>query len=59
MLAQRGELLMSSARPGFCSTFRASNLQGALQLLEELRQTPISYQPQLHPPDARGHSEYS
>ncbi|KAM8766703.1 uncharacterized protein gon4la isoform 1-T2 [Acanthopagrus schlegelii] len=55
MLAQRGELLMSSARPGFCSTFRASNLQGALQLLEELRQTPISYQPQLHPPDARGH----
>ncbi|XP_026155243.1 GON-4-like protein isoform X2 [Mastacembelus armatus] len=55
MLAQRAELLMSSACPGFCSVFRASNLQGALQLLEELQQTPISYQPQHHPPDARGH----
>ncbi|XP_044028246.1 GON-4-like protein [Siniperca chuatsi] len=55
LLAQRGELLMSSGRPGFCSVFRASNLQGALQLLEELRQTPISYQPQHHPPDTRGH----
>ncbi|XP_045915181.1 GON-4-like protein isoform X1 [Micropterus dolomieu] len=55
LLAQRGELLMSSGRPGFCSVFRASNLQGALQLLEELRQTPISYQPQDHPPDTRGH----
>ncbi|XP_040909821.1 GON-4-like protein isoform X1 [Toxotes jaculatrix] len=55
VLAQRAELLMSSARPGFCSVFRSANLQGALQLLEELRQTPISYQPQHHPPDARGH----
>ncbi|XP_022603122.1 GON-4-like protein isoform X2 [Seriola dumerili] len=55
VLAQRSELLMSSARPGFCSVFRSSNLQGALQLLEELRHTPISYQPQHHPPDARGH----
>ncbi|XP_051246664.1 GON-4-like protein isoform X3 [Dicentrarchus labrax] len=55
LLAQRGELLMSSGCPGFCSVFRASNLQGALQLLEELRLTPISYRPQHHPPDARGH----
>ncbi|XP_070778322.1 GON-4-like protein [Enoplosus armatus] len=55
LLAQRGELLMSPGHPGFCSVFRASNLQGALQLLEELRQTPISYQPQHHPPDTRGH----
>ncbi|XP_067353191.1 GON-4-like protein isoform X3 [Channa argus] len=55
VLAQRSELLMCPVRPGFCSIFRASNLQGALQLLEELRQTPISYQPQHHLPDARGH----
>ncbi|XP_041810670.1 GON-4-like protein isoform X4 [Chelmon rostratus] len=55
LLAQRGELLMSSGRPGFRSIFRASNLQGALRLLEELWQTPISYQPQHHPPDARGY----
>ncbi|XP_071355555.1 GON-4-like protein isoform X2 [Trachinotus anak] len=55
LLAHRSELLMSSARPGFCSIFRSSNLQGALQLLEELQHTPISYQPRLHPPDARGH----
>ncbi|XP_040928747.2 GON-4-like protein [Betta splendens] len=54
MLAQRAELLMSAAHPGLCSIFRASNLQGALQLLEELRLTPIVYQPQCHPPDARG-----
>lgn len=46
------------ALPGFCSVFRASNLQVALQLLEELRQAPISYQPQLRPRDARGRSEY-
>ncbi|XP_070840603.1 GON-4-like protein [Chaetodon trifascialis] len=55
LLAQRGELLMSSGRPGFRSIFRASNLQGALQLLEELRRTPIGYRPQHHPPDARGY----
>ncbi|XP_051811671.1 LOW QUALITY PROTEIN: GON-4-like protein [Acanthochromis polyacanthus] len=55
ILAQRGELIRSTDRPGFCSAFRASNLQGALQLLEELRQAPISYQPQLRPPDARGY----
>ncbi|XP_076610154.1 GON-4-like protein [Chaetodon auriga] len=55
LLAQRGELLMSSSRPGFRSIFRASNLQGALQLLEELRRTPIGYRPQHHPPDARGY----
>ncbi|XP_037330678.2 GON-4-like protein isoform X2 [Pungitius pungitius] len=55
LLARRGELLMSSSRLGFCSAFRAPNLQGALQLLEELQKTPISYQQQLHPPDSRGH----
>ncbi|XP_034456389.1 GON-4-like protein [Hippoglossus hippoglossus] len=55
VLAQRAELLMSSSRPGFCSVFRSSNLQGALQLMEELRQTPISYKSQHHPPDARGY----
>lgn len=58
LLAQRGELLMSEVRPGFCSAFRASNLQGALHLLEELRQAPISYKPRHHPPDNRGYSEY-
>lgn len=30
----------------------------ALQLLDELRQAPISYRPQLRPRDARGRSEY-
>ncbi|XP_070701971.1 GON-4-like protein [Pempheris klunzingeri] len=55
VLAQRGELLMSPGRPGFCSAFRASNLQGALQLLDELQQAPLSYQPPPHPADARGH----
>ena len=59
LLAQRGELLMSEVRPGFCSAFRASNLQGALHLLEELRQAPISYKPRHHPPDNRGYSEYN
>ncbi|KAM6903919.1 GON-4-like protein isoform 1-T1 [Lycodopsis pacificus] len=55
LLAQRGELLMSSGHPGFCSVFRASNLKGALLLLEELQETPIRYQQQVHPPDSRGH----
>ncbi|XP_061598030.1 GON-4-like protein isoform X2 [Cololabis saira] len=55
MLAQRGELIRAAGYPGFCSVFRASNLQVALELLEELRETPITYQPQHHPPDARGH----
>ncbi|KAM6974312.1 GON-4-like protein [Tautogolabrus adspersus] len=55
LLAQRAELLVSSSRPGFCSAFRASNLQGALQLLEELKQMPINYQLQPRPPDARGY----
>ncbi|XP_077937206.1 GON-4-like protein isoform X2 [Gasterosteus aculeatus] len=54
LLAQRGQLLMSSGRLGFCSVFRAPNLQGALQLLEELQKNPITYQQQLHPPDCRG-----
>ncbi|TKS89253.1 GON-4-like protein GON-4 -like protein [Collichthys lucidus] len=30
---------------------------GALQLLEELRHSPVSYQPQHRPPDARGHTK--
>ncbi|XP_068188567.1 GON-4-like protein isoform X2 [Antennarius striatus] len=55
LLAQRDELLMSSDHPGFCSAFRASNLQGALQLLEELQETPVSHQQQPRPPDARGY----
>ncbi|RVE67145.1 hypothetical protein OJAV_G00114070 [Oryzias javanicus] len=55
MLAQGGELIRSAGQPGFCSAFRACNLQGALELLEELHQTPISYEPQHHPPDARGY----
>ncbi|XP_056876965.1 GON-4-like protein isoform X2 [Takifugu flavidus] len=52
LLAQRGELLMSA---GHRSIFRASNLQSAQQLLEELQQTPIRYQPKVKPPDARGY----
>ncbi|XP_068589286.1 GON-4-like protein [Cebidichthys violaceus] len=55
LLAQRGELLMSSGHPGFCSFFRASNLKEALLLLEELQETPIRYQQQVHPLDSRGH----
>uniref|UniRef100_A0A3P9M3N2 CASP8-associated protein 2 n=2 Tax=Oryzias latipes TaxID=8090 RepID=A0A3P9M3N2_ORYLA len=55
LLAQGGELIRSEGQPGFCSAFRASNLQGALELLEELHQTPINYEPQHHPPDARGY----
>ncbi|XP_030597777.1 GON-4-like protein isoform X1 [Archocentrus centrarchus] len=54
LLAQRAELIGSVALPSFCSAFRASNLQVALQLLDELNQAPISYQPQLRPHDARG-----
>lgn len=57
MFAQRGELIGSAGRPAFRSAFRVSNLQEALELLEELKQTPIDYQPQPHKPDARGHSE--
>uniref|UniRef100_A0A1A7XBV9 Gon-4-like (C.elegans) n=1 Tax=Iconisemion striatum TaxID=60296 RepID=A0A1A7XBV9_9TELE len=54
MLAQRGELIGSAGRLGFRSAFRASNLQEALELLEEMRRTPINYQPEHHNPDARG-----
>lgn len=57
LLASRAELLMSPSYPGFCSAFRASNLQGALQLLEELQKDPIEYRPQPRVPDARGYSE--
>lgn len=55
LLAGRAELLMSSSYPGFRSAFRASNLQGALQLLKELQKDPIDYRPQPRPPDARGY----
>ncbi|XP_017285076.1 GON-4-like protein isoform X2 [Kryptolebias marmoratus] len=55
VLAQRGELIGSAGRPAFRSAFRVSNLQEALELLEELKQNPIDYQPQHHKPDARGH----
>lgn len=59
LLAQRGELLMSAGYHGYRSIFRASNLQPARRLLEELQQNPISYQPKLRPPDARGYSKSS
>ncbi|PWA33385.1 hypothetical protein CCH79_00014074 [Gambusia affinis] len=55
MLAQSGEIFRSANDPGFRSSFRTTNLQGALELLEELRQTPIDYRPQNHKPDGRGH----
>ncbi|XP_043994871.1 GON-4-like protein isoform X1 [Gambusia affinis] len=55
MLAQSGEIFRSADDPGFRSSFRTTNLQGALELLEELRQTPIDYRPQNHKPDGRGH----
>ncbi|CAJ1084278.1 GON-4-like protein isoform X1 [Xyrichtys novacula] len=55
LLAQRAELVSPSACPSFRSVFRAPNLQGALQLLEELTQLPINYHLQSRPPDARGH----
>ncbi|MED6268062.1 hypothetical protein CHARACLAT_018468, partial [Characodon lateralis] len=55
MLAHRGELIRAAEHPGFRSAFRASNLQGALELLDEMKQTPIDYQPQSHKPDGRGH----
>nr|XP_057903381.1 GON-4-like protein isoform X1 [Doryrhamphus excisus]XP_057903382.1 GON-4-like protein isoform X1 [Doryrhamphus excisus]XP_057903383.1 GON-4-like protein isoform X1 [Doryrhamphus excisus]XP_057903384.1 GON-4-like protein isoform X1 [Doryrhamphus excisus] len=54
VLAQRGELMMSSWRRGDVSAFRASNLRGALQLLDELQHHPISYVRRRHTPDARG-----
>ncbi|XP_054461514.1 GON-4-like protein [Anoplopoma fimbria] len=40
LLAQRGELLMSSGRPGFCSVFRASNLQGRCSCWRSCRGPP-------------------
>uniref|UniRef100_A0A665TW53 Myb-like domain-containing protein n=1 Tax=Echeneis naucrates TaxID=173247 RepID=A0A665TW53_ECHNA len=55
ILASRSELLVSPALPGFRSIFRSSNLQAALQLLDELRHAPIKYMPRPHRPDARGH----
>ncbi|MEQ2180468.1 hypothetical protein GOODEAATRI_001519 [Goodea atripinnis] len=57
-ITSQGELIRAAEHPGFRSAFRASNLQGALELLEEMKQTPIDYQPQSHKPDGRGHSEY-
>lgn len=50
---------MSAGYHGYSSIFRASNLQPARRLLEELQQNPISYQPKFHPPDARGYSKSS
>ncbi|KAG7469500.1 hypothetical protein MATL_G00129530 [Megalops atlanticus] len=38
--AQRGEQARAAMETGFVSIFRACNLQGALSLLEELRQSP-------------------
>lgn len=57
MLAQRGEIIRSADHPGYRSAFRASNLQGALELLEELQRTPVDYQPQSRKPDRKGQSE--
>ncbi|XP_063754767.1 GON-4-like protein [Eleginops maclovinus] len=54
LLAQRGELLLSAGRPSFCSVFRASNLRGALQLLQEAANTPVTLL-QEKQPDARGY----
>ncbi|XP_054619254.1 GON-4-like protein isoform X2 [Dunckerocampus dactyliophorus] len=54
VLAQRGELMMSSQHRSDVSAFRASNLRGALQLLDELQHHPISYVTRKHPPDTRG-----
>ncbi|XP_057684498.1 GON-4-like protein isoform X2 [Corythoichthys intestinalis] len=50
-LAQRGELTTPSGRG---SAFGASNLRGALQLLEELRERPVALAAQKCTPDARG-----
>ncbi|KAJ4919780.1 hypothetical protein JOQ06_024650 [Pogonophryne albipinna] len=55
LLAQRGELLLSAGRPSFCSVFRASNLQGALQLLQEAVRTPAALLLPEKQPDARGY----
>ncbi|XP_061752551.1 GON-4-like protein [Nerophis ophidion] len=54
MLAQRGEMMTSSLGPAPSSAFRASNLQGALVLLEELRPLPVTCPARPHTPDARG-----
>ncbi|XP_051527666.1 GON-4-like protein isoform X2 [Myxocyprinus asiaticus] len=40
MFAQRGEQSHGPVQPGFSSIFSASNLQGAISLLEELEQSP-------------------
>nr|XP_061787204.1 GON-4-like protein isoform X2 [Nerophis lumbriciformis] len=50
MLAQSGEMMTSSLG----SAFRASNLQGALLLLDELRPLPVTCPARPHTPDARG-----
>ncbi|XP_053717509.1 GON-4-like protein isoform X1 [Synchiropus splendidus] len=49
MLARRSEAL------GLPSVFRSANLQGALQLLEELETEPLPLHSRKHPCDARGH----
>ncbi|CAN9503565.1 unnamed protein product [Ophioblennius macclurei] len=55
VLARQAELIVSATHPAFRSAFRASNLQGALQLLEELLQTPVSCRTQARSTDARGY----
>ncbi|XP_051925873.1 GON-4-like protein isoform X2 [Hippocampus zosterae] len=61
LLAQRGELMLScqrarmtAAAAALCSAFRASNLQGALKLLDELRECPPAYVHLKHTADSRG-----
>ncbi|KAM9824019.1 GON-4-like protein [Neosynchiropus ocellatus] len=49
MLARRSEAL------GLPSVFRSANLQGALQLLEELETEPLPLHSRKHPCDARGY----
>ncbi|XP_061680698.1 GON-4-like protein [Syngnathoides biaculeatus] len=51
VLARRSELATSSRRS---SAFRASNLQGALKLLNELQEQPVTYVRSKHTPDSRG-----
>ncbi|XP_061123411.1 GON-4-like protein isoform X1 [Syngnathus typhle] len=54
LLARRGEPMTSPERR---SAFRAANLQGALELLAELRDWPVAYAQLKRVPDARGQSQ--
>ncbi|KAM6972861.1 uncharacterized protein gon4la [Aplochiton taeniatus] len=53
MLAAPGEV-SHLFQPGWSSAFRASNLQVALQLVEELHVEPIPYNPTYHQPTSLG-----